>query len=140
MNDKIKSRYSCGLYSTKDNPNKIGYSYTKTIYYEHDWIRKDNGEIDEFGFEYNYHNGPACKRCDYSFCIHCDPKGYNDKECIVEKEEYICPHCEGSLKPFTWNSDICKYCPLCGKPIEWPTKKEIKKIKEKSYDNIVTGS
>lgn len=40
---------------------------------EHDWARDEDGKIDEFAMEYEYHNGPYCNRCGYSFCIHCTP-------------------------------------------------------------------
>ena len=40
---------------------------------EHDWERDEDGRIDEFAMVYEYHNGPYCNRCGYSFCIHCTP-------------------------------------------------------------------
>lgn len=58
---------------------------------QHSYIKDENGEIDEFAFEMGYCNGPICEICGYSFCKHCEPNGYDDKECVVSY--HTCPTC-----------------------------------------------
>lgn len=31
----------------------------------------DNGVVDDFAMEYEYHNGPMCELCHESWCVHC---------------------------------------------------------------------
>ena len=80
-------------------------------YPEHDWVRKENGDIDEFAYDGDYHNGPMCKRCYYSFCIHCDPNGWNNEPCIID--EYKCPKCGHIISKGT------KFCSNCGQAVRW---------------------
>lgn len=49
----------------------------------HDWHLEKSGEIDEWLMDYDYHNGPLCKFCGYSYCVHCQQP---DELC--EKEVY----------------------------------------------------
>jgi hypothetical protein len=53
---------------------------------EHDWELDEDGEIDTFAFEVDNHNGPACKRCFYSYCHHC--QNGPDKPCKVDAPNY----------------------------------------------------
>lgn len=78
---------------------------------EHDWYRNEDDEIDEFAFDAGYHNGPTCKRCYYSFCIHCDPDGWNKEPCIID--EYKCQKCKKHISKGT------KYCSNCGQEVKW---------------------
>ncbi len=39
---------------------------------KHRWIKKDNGEVDFFVISHDFHNGPMCEVCNYSYCMHCD--------------------------------------------------------------------
>lgn len=80
-------------------------------YPEHDWERKENGDIDNFAYDGDYHNGPMCKRCYYSFCIHCDLDGWNKKPCIID--EYKCPKCGRCIGKGT------KFCRHCGQAVKW---------------------
>jgi hypothetical protein len=80
-------------------------------YPEHDWERKENGDIDDFAYDGDYHNGPMCKRCYYSSCIHCDPNGWNKKPCIID--EYNCPKCGRYISKGT------KFCSDCGQAVKW---------------------
>ena len=80
-------------------------------YPEHDWKRKENGEIDDFAFDGDYHNGPYCKRCHYSFCIFCDPNGWNKEPCVID--EYKCPKCGRYISKNT------KFCSKCGQAVKW---------------------
>ena len=80
-------------------------------YPEHEWVTNEKGEIDEFAMDYDIHNGPSCKRCFYSFCMHCKPDGWNDEPCIVDY--YKCPKC---------HKQICKnkaFCEYCGQAVKW---------------------
>jgi len=78
---------------------------------EHDWYRDKDGEIDVFAFDVDYHNGPMCKRCDYSFCKHCEPNGWNKKPCIIDF--YQCPKCKTRISKGTM------YCARCGQAVKW---------------------
>ena len=93
--------------------NKYKITRIHEEYPEHDWIRDENGEIDEWAAENGYHNGPLCKRCYHSFCIYCNPDGYKDTPCIVD--EYHCPTCNEHL----YKSDEYNFCPICGTPLDW---------------------
>lgn len=80
-------------------------------YQEHDWKRRENGEIDDFAYDNDYHNGPMCKRCYYSFCMFCDPDGWNKEPCIIDK--YKCPKCGRFISKGT------KFCSDCGQEVKW---------------------
>ncbi len=80
-------------------------------YPEHDWKRKENGDIDDFAWDGDYHNGPMCKRCYYSFCVLCNPNGWDKKRCIID--EYKCPKCGMDI------SEGTKFCPDCGQAVKW---------------------
>ena len=80
-------------------------------YPEHDWITDENGNIDEFGLDYGFHNGPMCKRCYYSFCMHCKPNGWNDEPCVIDY--YECPTCGKRM-----NKDKA-FCEYCGQAVKW---------------------
>lgn len=81
-------------------------------YPEHNWCCEEDGTINEFAMEYEYHNGPSCKRCGYSFCVHCDPDGWNKKlPCIID-EDY-CPNCGRMVH------NMYTYCPDCGQALDW---------------------
>lgn len=51
---------------------------------KHDWILEPNGDIDVWRLEYEYCNGPECRRCGEAFCEHCYPKLW-DEECPSEQ-------------------------------------------------------
>lgn len=80
-------------------------------YPEHDWETDEDGKIDEWVMSYEFHNGPMCKRCYHSFCIHCEPNGFNDGPCVID--EYKCPKCGCILQEGT------KFCSECGQEVKW---------------------
>lgn len=83
-------------------------------YLEHDWETDEDGKIDEWAMEYEFHNGPMCKRCGYSFCIHCKPNGWNEKPCVIDY--YQCPRCKERIyKGF----ENIVYCRKCGQAVKW---------------------
>lgn len=124
--------------ANKENSEGI-YEVGKTIYYysneldrfitpsevihltmnypTHDWVKEKDGSIDFFAYCYEYHNGPKCKRCGYSFCECCECCDDVDEElnkpCHIER--YLCPHCHKELK----KGDKFKYCPNCGQLLDW---------------------
>ena len=39
----------------------------------HIWKKTDyDGEIDAFGLNQGFHNGPICVKCGYAYCEHCE--------------------------------------------------------------------
>lgn len=83
-------------------------------YTEHDWETDEAGNIDDFAMECGYHYGPACKRCGYSFCEHCNPNGWNAKPCVVDY--YQCPKCG---KRMCKDFENIVYCEKCGQAVKW---------------------
>ena len=77
---------------------------------EHQWRRTEKGKIDEFAMCFDYHNGPACERCGYSFCEHCEPNGWDEEPCVID--EYRCPTCNENIG----RSD--KYRKYCGQRLK----------------------
>lgn len=57
---------------------------------KHIWRKTKSGEVDEFWNEYEYHNGPGCEVCGFSFCEHCNPEKWDDETC---EDHYICSVC-----------------------------------------------
>ena len=89
-------------------------------YPEHDWVRnKEDGSIDEFATENDYHNGPSCRRCYYSFCEHCvndfDEALKEDLPCVID--EYKCPNCNKTLLKTLLKNQ--KFCDECGTKLDW---------------------
>lgn len=81
---------------------------------EHQWRRTEEGKIDEFAMYVDYHNGPVCERCGYSFCEHCEPNGWDEEPCVID--EYRCPNCNQEIG----RSDKC--CKYCGQILNGRTK------------------
>lgn len=80
---------------------------TKTT--KHSWCKDEYGDIDIFGYSDGFCNGPKCEICGYSFCHHCYPNRYSDKNC---NEHYIC-ECGQHLKGTE------KRCPNCDNLLDW---------------------
>lgn len=92
----------------KQRGKKPKHFYRK--YGKHKWKRKENGEIDDFAWASEFHNGVSCERCYKDVCVHCDPD-YNELDDCKE-EHWNCPKCE---KRVGWKS---KYCD-CGQKLDW---------------------
>lgn len=88
--------------------------HIKKTYKRHAWARTPDGKIDYFAYESGFHNGPQCTRCYHSFCEHCNPDGFDEGPCIVEKWE--CPKCHNKL----WRHEDANFCSNCGEKLEWP--------------------
>ena len=87
-------------------------------YPEHDWERKKDRSIDEFAMESDFHNGPRCKRCYDTFCVHCVPDGYEThKPCIIDEDR--CPKCGNKLFPPFGKARKITYCANCGQAVKW---------------------
>lgn len=83
----------------------------KVIKYGKHKCRKDkNGEIDDFAFDYGYHNGVVCEICGEAVCVHCNPD--YDKLDNCEDNYYICPTCRDK---FYSKRDYCS----CGQKLDW---------------------
>ena len=57
---------------------------------KHKWKTKDNGEVDEFAWDREFHNGPVCMICSFTPCVHCRPGWEDDEGC---KEHFVCSVC-----------------------------------------------
>ena len=97
----------------KEEPRKI--IHHKKIYPSHKWRLNENGQPDDWAFEVGYCNGYVCERCYYTFCIHCEPNGFEKAKtipCIVEYD--TCPRCNERIS--LWKNE--KYCSYCGQRVE----------------------
>lgn len=77
---------------------------------KHTWRKTENGKVDEFAFEYGFHNGVVCEVCGEAVCVCCNPDYEKLDGC--EKEYWLCPDCE---KRVGYKSKICD----CGKYLDW---------------------
>ena len=73
---------------------------------EHKWKKDEYGEVDNFAFAFDFCNGPVCEWCNYSFCKHCKPNGYEDTNC-QRPSEYRCQECNEEVGE---TSHYCEYC------------------------------
>lgn len=92
----------------KQIPKKAKHIVEK--YGKHKWQRKENGEVDDSAWDYEYHNGVVCEVCGETVCVHCEPDYDNKEDC--EKSYYVCPTC----KEKTFFKRI--YCD-CGQKLDW---------------------
>ncbi len=79
----------------------------KDVYGKHQWVRNEDGTINDMVWDYDYHNGPHCERCGACPCMYCEPD-YDDKPCVVEF--YQCPNCGKKMTEYY----IPEKCPHCG--------------------------
>jgi len=77
---------------------------------KHKWKRRENGEVDDWAWDYNYCNGVVCDVCGKTVCVHCIPN-YDDLE-DCEIEDYICPTCGEIVE---YEEHHCK----CGQRFDW---------------------
>lgn len=52
----------------------------------HVWKTDEDGDVDTFAMSYEFHNGPVCVRCGYSYCHHCDHGPKEDCDFIDQLE------------------------------------------------------
>ena len=92
----------------KQIPKKAEHKVIK--HGKHKWRKDKNGEIDEFAFDYDYHNGVVCEICGEAVCVHCNPDYDKLEDC--EADYYICPTCRDK---FYSKRDCCS----CGQKLDW---------------------
>lgn len=51
---------------------------TTKVTRRHDFYLDEQGEVDTLRLKYDHHNGPQCKRCEQSWCMHCDPECFEE--------------------------------------------------------------
>lgn len=92
----------------KQIPKKPKHTYIK--HGKHTWRKDENGETDDFAWEYDYHNGVVCEVCGETVCVYCNPDYDKLEDC--EEDIYNCPSC---------NEGVC-YCQKlcdCGQKLDW---------------------
>lgn len=57
---------------------------------KHIWEKNDDGEIDEWAWDHEFHNGVCCEICHKRPCVHCEPDYDEKQDC---HEHYICSEC-----------------------------------------------
>lgn len=57
---------------------------------KHKWKTRYDGEIDEFAWDREFHNGPVCTICGSAPCVHCRPGWKDDEGCY---EHFVCSVC-----------------------------------------------
>ena len=77
---------------------------------KHTWRKDENGEVDDFAWDFGYHNGVACEVCGETVCVHCNPEYDELTDC--EEEYWNCPSCG---KKIYFKSKCCD----CGQVINW---------------------
>lgn len=48
---------------------------------EHQWRLTADGDVDEFAYDGDTHNGPVCEVCKYPVCHHCVPDYRDLRDC-----------------------------------------------------------
>jgi hypothetical protein len=54
---------------------------------KHQWYRHEDGNVDTFRLDIDFHNGPQCMVCGEAFCHHCSRPSCYDVECAGADEE-----------------------------------------------------
>ena len=98
----------CRAAREKQIPKEPKRIYKK--YGKHKWKRKENGEIDEMAWDFDYHNGVICEICCKAICVCCNPDYDELEDC--EEEYFLCPNC--GKKHYTKTI----YCD-CGQALKW---------------------
>lgn len=57
---------------------------------KHKWKTDKNGDVSEWAWDHEYHNGPVCEICGARPCVHCKPGWQDDEGC---DEHFICSEC-----------------------------------------------
>lgn len=80
---------------------------------KHKWRRNKNGEIDDFAWGFEFHNGVTCEVCGRNVCVHCNPDYDELDDC--EEKYFQCPNCG---EHYEVGYDRQDYCPKCGQHIQ----------------------
>lgn len=98
----------CQAAVEKQIPKKPKHTYIK--HGKHTWKKDKNGEIDNFAWGFDYHNGVVCEVCGKTVCVHCNPNYDKLEDCEVNI--YNCPSCD---KEVCYNQKHCD----CGQLLDW---------------------
>jgi len=55
---------------------------------KHHFRKEEDGSVDVFALDADYHNGPYCLRCDEYFCMHCNRNVLTEECPGYELEEH----------------------------------------------------
>ena len=77
---------------------------------KHTWRKNKDGYVDDFAWDFSYHNGVVCEVCGETVCVNCNPKYDELTDC--EEEYWDCPYCE---KKIHYKSNYCD----CGQKLDW---------------------
>ena len=97
----------CRAAVEKQIPKKPKHTYIK--HGKHTWKKDKNGEIDNFAWDFDYHNGVVCEVCGETVCVHCNPNYDKLEDC--EENIYSCPVCG---KEVYYNQKHCD----CGQKLD----------------------
>lgn len=92
----------------KQIPKKPNHTLIK--HGKHKWHKNQYGEIDDFAWEFEYHNGVICEVCGETVCVLCNPKYDELSDC--EEEYWNCPACD---KKILYKRSHC----ICGQKLDW---------------------
>lgn len=90
--------------------------YQKIEYGKHKWKRKENGEIDDFAWDFQYCNGVVCEVCGDTYCVYCNPDYDNLEDCVIEY--WFCPNCNEKVG-YTFS-----HCARCNQKLDWSDEDE----------------
>ena len=96
----------CHAAVEKQIPKKPKHTYIK--HGKHTWKKDKNGEIDDFAWDFDYHNGVVCEVCGETVCVHCNPNYDKLEDC--EENIYSCPVYD---KEVYYNQKYCE----CGQKL-----------------------
>ena len=109
MYENTKCAFSMAIKALeKQISKKPKHTYIK--HGKHTWKKNENGEIDDFAWDYDYHNGVVCEVCGEAVCVHCNPDYMELDDC--EEEHWSCSSCGKEVYRNT------KYCD-CGQKLDW---------------------
>lgn len=101
MYENTKCAFSMAIKALeKQIPKKPKHTYIK--HGKHTWKKDKNGEIDNFAWGFDYHNGVVCEVCGKTVCVHCNPNYDKLEDCEVNI--YNCPSCD---KEVCYNQKHC---------------------------------
>ena len=105
---EIGTLEECRAAVEKQIPKKPKHTYIK--HGKHTWKKDKNGEIDNFAWGFDYHNGVVCEVCGKTVCVHCNPNYDELEDCEVNI--YNCPSCD---KEVCYNQKHCD----CDQLLDW---------------------
>lgn len=92
----------------KQIPKKPKHTFIK--HGKHTWRKNKNGEVDDFAWDFEFHNGVVCEICGETVCVLCNPEYGELTDC--EEEYWNCPSCG---KKIYSNLNYCD----CGQKLDW---------------------